>query len=152
MIKISIININIMSNLNKLFTMDKIRIFKIVEMFQFAIIFYFLTLFITDFLNDYIFTHTVEEIDKMSKIKLLLNILTHLFILVVLLFYIRKVALAIPSLSSYICPAFKPYTTIEYVIHIITVFLFLDTLICLHYKLDRLRDNIDIFNVFKKNT
>ena len=138
-----------MSNINKLFTMDKIRILKIVEMFQYAIIFYFLTLIITDFLNDYIFTHTVEEIKKMSNMKLLLNILTHLFILVVLLFYIRKIALAIPSLASYIYPGFKPFTTIDYVMHIITVFLFLETLKALHYKIERLRDNVDVLDVLK---
>lgn len=32
-----------MENIKKLFTLDKIRILKIVEMFQFAIIFYILT-------------------------------------------------------------------------------------------------------------
>jgi hypothetical protein len=131
----------------KLFKLDKIRMLKIVEMFQYAIIFYFLTLFITDILNDYVFTKTEEEIKKMKKIKLLFNVLFHLFILVIILFYIRKIALIIPSISTYIYPGFKPHTTIEYIIHVITVFLFLETLKSLHYKVERLRDNIDIIKI-----
>tara|TARA_Y100000389_G_scaffold5904_1_gene5703 strand:+ start:11251 stop:11508 length:258 start_codon:yes stop_codon:yes gene_type:complete len=84
----------------------------------------------------------------MSKMNLLINILLHLFILVVLLFYIRKIALAIPSIGTMIYPNFKPYTTFEYIIHIITVFLFLDTLKSLHYKVERLRDDTDVLKLF----
>lgn len=128
-----------MNNIKNLFNMDKVRILKILEMFQYAIVFYVLTLTTTNILNKYIFKETEQEIKKMSKIKLLLNVLSHLFILVVILFYIRKIAKAIPSISSLIDSDFKPFTTFEYVIHIITVFLLSETLKSLHYKIERLR-------------
>jgi len=138
-----------MDKIKEIFVIDKIRILKIFEMLQYSIIFYFLTLIVVDFLNDYIFIKNKDDIEKMSHIKLILTTLLELFIIVIGLFYIRKIALAIPSIPSLIYPKFKSHTTIEYVIHIITVFLFLETLKNLSTKIERIRE-IDFFknNVF----
>ena len=78
---------------------------------------------------------------------LILTTLFELFVIVIGLFYIRKIALAIPSIPSLIYPEFKSHTTIEYVIHIITVFLFLETLKNLSTKIERIRA-IDFFTNF----
>ena len=128
-----------MDKIKGIFIIDKIRILKIFEMLQYSIIFYFLTLIVVDFLNDYIFIKDKDEIEKMPPFKLISTTLFELFIIVIGLFYIRKIALSIPSIPSLIYPEFKPQTTIAYIIHIITVYLFLETLKSLNTKVKKIK-------------
>ena len=115
---------------------------KMLEMFQFSIILYAITIIIIKFCDRFIFTSKKEEIKKMSKIKLLFSIFTELLIIIILLFYIRKISLLIPSISHYINPKFKSHSTIENVIHVVTIFILLESLQNLHYKIERLRDDL----------
>lgn len=117
-----------------------LRFLKILEMFQYSIIFYVLTLIIVKFFDKYIFKGSKDEIKKMSKIKLIFSIFIDLLTIVLLLFIIREVALLIPSLSHYINPNFNSHSTIEYVIHIITIFILLETLKNLHFKIKILKE------------
>jgi hypothetical protein len=127
-----------MNKLKEFLSTDNIRGLKILEMFQYSIIFYIITIVIAKFCNEFIFISDKEHIEKMSKTQLLFSIFFELSIIVILLFYIRKLSLIIPSISNYINPKFIPHTTIDYVIHIITIFIFLESLKNLHYKIEKL--------------
>ena len=73
-----------MDKIKGIFIIDKIRILKIFEMLQYSIIFYFLTLIIVDFLNDYIFIKDKDEIEKMPPFKLISTTLFELFIIYII--------------------------------------------------------------------
>jgi hypothetical protein len=49
-----------------------------------------------------------------------------IFILILMFFYIRKLAMLVPSIANLIYPKFKPYTTIEYTIHMTLVLLLVE--------------------------
>lgn len=126
----------------KIVTFDKIRILKFVELFQYTVIFYFIAIVVSKFLNKYLFTTKEEEIKKYGFMKLSFSIILQLFILIVTFFYIRKIVKAIPSISTFFSDEFVPLTTIEYSMHIAFVFLFLDIVKNLKFKVSLIEEKL----------
>ena len=75
----------------KIVNFNKIRFLKFVELLQYTIIFYFIAILISKFLNKYLFTTKEKEIKKYSFMKLSSSIILQLFILIITFFYIRKI-------------------------------------------------------------
>lgn len=123
----------------KILSTDKIRVYKFIEMFQYTFIFYFLAEFVAKFLNKHIFISKKDELEKMSFIRLSFSIIIQLFIVIVSFFYIRKAIYLFPSIPNLFDKSFKPYTTIEYSIHISFVFIFLEVMNDLKFKLELLK-------------
>ena len=123
----------------KILATDKIRVYKFIEMFQYTFIFYFLAEFVAKFLNKHIFTSKKEEFEKMGFLELSFSIIVQLFIIIVAFFYIRKAIYLFPSIPNIFDKSFKPYTTIEYAIHISFVFIFLEVIDDLKLKLELLK-------------
>ena len=63
-------------------------------------------------------------------------------IIIILLFYLRKIALLIPSLPSLIVPSFKENTTLELSIHIALVFIFLEFIPEYKKKIDEIKERV----------
>lgn len=123
----------------KILDTDKIRIYKFIEMFQYTFIFYFLAEFVAKFLNKRIFMSKKEELEKMSFLRLSFSIILQLFIIVVSFFYIRKAIYLFPSLPAMFDKSFQPFTTIEYAVHISFIFIFLEVIDDLKFKLELLK-------------
>jgi len=133
---------------NKLITLDSIRICKIFEIFQFTFIFLVLLVITIKLLNKYYFTNfninselnikfnsmfdlisnKIVNDAKSKKIKLFFIVLRDTFLIIILLFYIRKIALLFPSIPSLINPAFKEHTTLDFSVHIALTFIFIEFL------------------------
>lgn len=146
---------NFHQRLTQLFTLDKIRICKIVEIFQYTIIFSILVIIFSYLLNKYYFTplkiinHDEPKMEDQlySKIiKSLLVIMFDLFIITLIFFYIRKIGLLIPSISGSFCSNFKSYTTYEYIIHISIVVFFIELLPEFKIRIEKLNELINQIN------
>ena len=124
------------------FTFDKIRILKILEMFQHTILFYVIALYISKFLNENIFTNSKKDIKKMSFVRLSISIVLQLFILILCFFYIRKFILIFPSVSTLIDSKFKSHTTLEYSTHIAFIFFFLEIIKNLKFKIEMIHEKM----------
>ena len=134
---------NILTKKEKQFTnFDKIRFLKFIELFQYTVIFYFIAIVISKFLNKYLFTTKEEEIKKYSFLRLSFSIIIQLFVLIVTFFYIRKIVKAIPSVASLISEDFIPLTTLEYSMHIAFVFIFLDIVKNLKFKVSLIEEKL----------
>lgn len=146
---------NFHQRLTQLFTLDKIRICKIVEIFQYTIIYSILVIIFSHLLNKYYFTSLKAENLDDSKIeeklyskiiKSLLLIIFDLFIITLLFFYIRKIGLLVPSISGLFCSNFKLYTTFEYTIHIAIVVFFIELLPTFKIRIEKLNELINQIN------
>ena len=124
--------------LGQLLAVDKIRLCKIGEIVQYTLVFLILVLIAAHIINTYIFskfpdTHKEDkEKENKNKFMKLLERLFWLFlkviIVVITFFYIKKVGLIVPSIPAMLYPRFRPYTTLEYTIHIALVVLFIELL------------------------
>tara|TARA_A100001015_G_scaffold234242_1_gene265683 strand:- start:209 stop:616 length:408 start_codon:yes stop_codon:yes gene_type:complete len=99
------------NRLNKLISFDTIRLLKILELIQYAIILYLLVITVSYFLDNYIINHKYEG-ENIGK--LLLSSLFDLIIIIIVTFYLRKLALLFPSIPHLLYPKFKENTTIDY--------------------------------------
>ena len=129
-----------MFEINKILDISNIRLYKLLEISQYTILFFTVTSIVSYLLNTYVFTETNEEIKKMSKIRLIVSLLIQLIILTIAFFYIRKLALLVPSLGNLLDQNFRPHTTNEYTIHIALVFVFLEVTKHLKLKLDLFKE------------
>ncbi len=111
--------------LKQLFSMDDIRVCKIFELIQYAIVFYILVLIATGVLNKYYYTD--EEISH-SNVELMFSILLDLVVIILAFFYIRKIALLVPSIPNLLYPKFKDHTTLDYSVDIALVVLLIELL------------------------
>lgn len=119
----------ISKRLQQFYTLDKIRIYKILEMFQYSILFYILTLGFSILINRFYYNREFKyNINYHNLMKILLQIYIQLFIIIIVFFYIRKMGLLIPSLLSLYDNNFKPHTTLDYSIHIVIVVLIIELL------------------------
>tara|TARA_B100000900_G_C20050724_1_gene501839 strand:+ start:173 stop:538 length:366 start_codon:yes stop_codon:yes gene_type:complete len=105
--------------------MDDIRVCKIFELIQYAIVFYILVLIATGVLNKYYYTD--EEISH-SNVELMFSILLDLVVIILAFFYIRKIALLVPSIPNLLYPKFKDHTTLDYSVDIALVVLLIELL------------------------
>ena len=74
------------NNLKKLINFDKIRIYKIIEMFQFSLIFMILAVLLSGFIS-YLFPSNEEYLNKKTKLILYLEVIIISFLYVILTFY-----------------------------------------------------------------
>ena len=124
--------------LGQLLAVDKIRLCKIGEIVQYTLVFLILVLIAAHIINTYIFSKfpdtNKEDKEKENKNKFmklleqLLRLFLKVIIVVITFFYIKKVGLIVPSIPAMLYPRFRPYTTLEYTIHIALVVLFIELL------------------------
>lgn len=125
---------------------DEIRIGKILEIIQFSFVFTILAVIASYGVNKYIlFEHNEDE----SAIQILVTLSIELALLTIIVFYLRKITLMVPSIASMIFSNFKPYTTIDLGMWMILVFVFVggiskinDEISLLNRKFDKLLKNI----------
>jgi hypothetical protein len=140
---------NFYERLDKLIKFDKIRFYKILEIFQYSFILLLLLVIFEFLLNKFYFSkfNLKNEInDKDDKthniIKLFLSVFRDTFLIIIILFYIRKIALLFPSIPYLIDNSFKEHTTLEFSIHIALVVVFIEFLPGYLEKIDELRNRI----------
>lgn len=125
---------------------DEIRIGKILEIIQFSFVFTILAVIASYGVNKYIlFEHNEDE----SAIQILVTLSIELALLTIIVFYLRKITLMVPSIAAMIFSNFKPYTTIDLGMWMILVFVFVggiskinDEISLLNRKFDKLLKNI----------
>ena len=89
---------------NKLISLDKVRVGKILEMFQYSVIAYILVVIFTTILNKTIFSISKEEIESYNTLQLLTNTFFELFLIIIIMYYIQKIILLFPSLPAICIP------------------------------------------------
>lgn len=127
---------------NKLISFDKIRIGKLMEMFEYSIIAYILVVIFTTILNKTIFSKPKEEIESYSTIQLLTNTFFEIFLIIVIMFYIQKIILLFPSLPAIFIPGFKEHTTLSYIIHTALIYFFLEIITNLKFRMEIIHDRL----------
>ena len=130
----------------KLISLDLIRICKIFEIFQYSLIFLVLLVITMYLLNKYYYDNDYElknKVDHKSllkkKIHIFYIIFRDTFLIILALFYLKKIALLFPSIPSLLYPKFKEHTTLEYSIHIALVVVFIELLPKYKEKIAELR-------------
>lgn len=124
------------------FSMDKLRILKIIEIAQYSFIFLFLICIATFLLNKFYFDrkHKKKKPDYTHIFKLSVRAYLEIFIMTLVLFYIRKIGLIIPSISTFFDSKFKPHTTLEYSVHIAIVVAFVEFMPKIKHNIGDLMD------------
>ena len=101
---------------------DEIRIGKLLEIVQFSFVFTVLAVIASWGTNKYLlFDHTDDE----NIFQLLFSLSIELALLTIIVFYLRKITLLVPSIAAMIFSNFKPYTTIDLGMWMILVFVFI---------------------------
>ena len=124
----------------QLIAFDNIRIGKIIEIFQFSLIFTVLAVFAAYFSNKYLL---LNFSDHDSFFKVLLFVSIELAILTIIIFYLRKITLLFPSIASILFTTFKPYTTIDVGMWMVLVFVFIGNLDKINDKISLLKRKAD---------
>lgn len=125
---------------NQLITLDKTRLGTFIEFFQYSIICTFMASYTAYYTNEYLLSDT-NNYDTLFKTILMLSI--ELAIITIIVFYLRKITLLIPSVASFIFNHFEPYTTIELTIWIVLVFVFIGNMDKLKNKLSIIKDKLN---------
>lgn len=125
---------------NQLITLDKTRLGTFIEIFQYSIICTFMASYTAYYTNEYLLSDT-NNYDTLFKTILMLSI--ELAIITIIVFYLRKITLLIPSVASFIFNHFEPYTTIELTIWIVLVFVFIGNMDKLKNKLSIIKDKLN---------
>ena len=133
----------------KLISFDKIRIGKILEIFQYSLISYVFVIITVTILNKFVFTETREEIEEYSTRILIIRFFFELFFLIIVLFYLRKVIMLFPSLPALYISGFQEQTIMDYVLHTALVFFFLEIVTNIKFKMDVLHDRLKTFRLKK---
>ena len=138
---------NFNERLSKITRFDTIRICKILEMLQYSTTFFILIILLVYILNQYYYKYFKinNEIDKVQDrsnknfILLISYLILDTFIIIVSVFYIRKIVLLFPSLPHLYYPKFIPYTTIHFTINVALIFVLLTLLPEYKAKLEQLK-------------
>ena len=110
--------------LKKFFTLDIIRLLKILEMIQFSPVALLTTIGVCYIYNRVLVVlkkkdlRNEEKKESKSGLKTFLLLFLHTTIFMILSFYIRKFSMIMPSISKIIYPSFIRDTTLEYILHI----------------------------------
>lgn len=155
----------------KLFSVDEIRALKLLEMLEYTVIIFLLVIGVSYLINKnyYGFDDNEEDDDddkdddneKYNKlnedennktrqnsklidfIKLIGITILETFVFIVLLFYIRKMALIVPPIAGTINDKFIPYTTMDYILHVAMFFVFFELVPDYKYRFE------EIYNMTK---
>ena len=128
---------HIQKHVYKFIDNDKIRLYKIIEMMQFAIIFLFLAIGLSQVM-ELIFGSKEEDIKKMSSWFVNLQLILIVFIYCVVAFYALKFAKMIPSLMHLLDRDFRPFTTLDYSLHVVFIVVFMDMNSVMYVRLKHL--------------
>jgi len=121
---------------------DKIRLGKILEIFQYSFITFIIVLIITRIFNKYIFTETQEDVENYSTSQLILWTFIELFIIIIMFFYIRKIVLLFPSIPALYISGFTEHTVMDYVIHIALVYVVMELIPTVRFKIEALKQKV----------
>lgn len=123
---------NFQDRLNRLISLDNIRLLKFAEIFQYCILYIIFVFIITYIIDktyfDIIKIDLLKEKSLLHFIEILILVIFETFILTVILFYIRKIVLLFPSIGPLYNKKFIPHTTIEYTMHIALIYVFFELL------------------------
>ena len=143
------------NRLSKLITFDTIRICKLFEIFQYSLISLALIVLFSLLLDKFYFKFISKpdifdnSKDKNIKDKSLLNLFLQVvidtFVIVVILFYLRKIGLLFPSIPSLVVPSFREHTTLDISIEVALIFVFLEFIPKYKLRIDMLRKKILIY-------
>lgn len=144
-----------------LISLDKIRLLKLLEMFQYTGVYVVLTLIVTIAINKLVeilffkdkkkkentknkpdetlsintVSYKQDNASKLDTFILFLKytgiLIVQTFIILVAIYYVRKIGLLIPSISHIIYPKFRPSTTIDFSINI-AIFMIISQLLPHH--------------------
>jgi hypothetical protein len=129
-----------MDRVQKLFAFDKIRLGKIIEILQSSFVSVMIATifgFLFKKVKSYLFDNKGKESESLFYLYLRVSI--EVFLITVLVFYLRKMILVIPSVASFFIKGFQPYTTMEYSMHMCIVVLTIELFSDLHESLDILK-------------
>lgn len=141
---------NFNNRLQKLITLDAIRLCKIGEIIQYSFIFLLLLVISMFLLNIIYFNNDYEDGNQINKnnkkyyqiIHIFLIVLRDTILIVLILYYLKKVALLFPSIPKILYPKFIEHTTLDYTIHIALVVVFIEMLPKYKKKILELRNII----------
>lgn len=133
------------TRIKEFFAFDKIRLGKIVEFFQSSLV---SVLIVSIF--GYLFKITKREIlgpiNKDENLFIMyLKISIEVFLISVLLFYLRKLIMIVPSVASYLVSGFKPYTTMDYTMSMCIVIIIIELFSDLKEDLDVIKVKFDFY-------
>lgn len=131
--------------LSHLLTFDKIRIGKIIEITQYSILGVIVTILLTYLMakvNMTLFHRSEDDENNISTLELIGSIIFKIVISVLLVFYIKKIILLVPSVASSFIEGFKSYTTIEYTLHVSSFFVILELMYEVKSDLELLYDRL----------
>jgi len=128
--------------------MDNIRKYKIIEMIQYTFFFFVLSLVVATILNKTYYERVRRLDEEMEKRKttiweigkLTLLVFFETMFLTILVFYMRKLVLLVPSYGAMKNNKFIPFTTISYVCDFTLLFAFIEMLPEYRKQFDRLGD------------
>ncbi len=138
------------SRLDKVFSFDKIRGLKILEMFQYSAISVVFTLIGSYCINIiyYKFNDMIgqkqrkdmklEEEDVGGPGVSVIRLIFEIFVIVIAYFYIRKLILAVPSFAGMLYPKFRPNTTNEYTLHVALIMVLVELQPETHARIDHI--------------
>jgi len=151
---------------SKLISLDKIRLLKILEIFQYTTVFTLITILASilwkkgyNIINQkhekYEKKHKKEKENKKngsdagepeerskSLLKTIIMLIIETFMIILTVFYIRKIGLLCPSIASIIYPKFRGLTTVEYSEHVAVFIILIELLPEYKRKLDEINEEL----------
>lgn len=117
-----------------LISFDEIRKYKLIEIIEYTILFFVVNMVVSNILNNLYFdrVNVEERKQKISNnnpfeiLNFILTLILETVIITIIIFYMRKIVLLVPSYGSIKSDVFEPNTALEYTVHIALVFVFLE--------------------------
>ena len=127
--------------LNDLIRLDKIRIYKLFEMFQFTFITFIIVIIVSTILNKNVLnSKTKKQFDVNLKkiVKSFFKLFFKTYLLVLVVYYIKKIILLFPSLPSLYDKKFTEHSTLSYTINIALIVVLFEMLHEYHNEYEKL--------------
>lgn len=126
--------------IQQLISFDNVRQGKFMEFIQFSLIFTFLAIISAYLINKHLL-FSLSDDDSFFKTLIIISL--ELAFLTIVIFYLRKITLIIPSIATFFFSNFKPYTTIDMGMWMILVFVFIGSIDKLNDKVLLLKKKLD---------
>jgi hypothetical protein len=127
---------------SRLIATDKIRLLKYLEIFQFTLIFTILTVCVSVIWNKLIPCCKPipkdTEYNLMFLLKNMFLLIIQTFFLILVVFYIRKIGLLFPSISTLYYSRFRGHTTLDYSMHIAVFVIIIELIPSYKYIIDNI--------------
>lgn len=137
------------TRIKELFAFDKIRLGKIVEILQSSLI-SVLIVSIFGYLFKIIKREFLGPINENENLFIMyLKISIEVFLISLLLFYLRKLIMIVPSIASYLFKGFKPYTTMDYTMSMCIVIIIVELFSDMKEDLDVIKVKFDFYRYVK---